>query len=244
MLIPLLEKGLQSRCPQRHCPCGSSAERSPWLSCCWQATFARPIRSPPVLRSPPTRSSPRTWSTARPGAAGFTRSVRRATIALVPEKGQEEVLPLARLLKLTRDGVALRLTPAEGSVVLFPDGDRLYRTVIGPATETTLEVSVVRPGQPRHPAREPAGPDPDRAERDRRGRFAARAGPDRAAHHRGPLAGQRRSSDGGLPRPGRKADQVPGRRPARSRSTEPGSSPSGSTRRWWSIRGPRPTSSS
>ncbi len=78
---------------------------------------------------------------------GTTRSGRihqigpRGTIALVPEKGQEEELPLPRLLKLTRDGVALRLTPAEGSVVLFPDGDRLYRTVIGPATETTLEVS-------------------------------------------------------------------------------------------------------
>jgi len=78
---------------------------------------------------------------------GTTRSGRihqigpRGAIALAPEKGPEEELPLARLLKLTREGVPLRLTPAEGSVVLFPGGDRLYRTVIGPATETTLEVS-------------------------------------------------------------------------------------------------------
>jgi len=61
-------------------------------------------------------------------------------IALVPTEGREQVVPLGRLLKLTRDGVASSLTPAEGSLVLFPDGDRLYRTVIGPATETTLEV--------------------------------------------------------------------------------------------------------
>jgi hypothetical protein len=61
-------------------------------------------------------------------------------IALVPAEGKEQVVPLGRLLKLTREGVAFSLTPSDGSLVLFPDGDRLYRTVIGPATETTLEV--------------------------------------------------------------------------------------------------------
>jgi hypothetical protein len=65
----------------------------------------------------------------------------RGEIALVPEQGQEVVLPLTRLLKLTRDQSVLKLTPSEGSVVLFPDGDRLYRTVIGAASETTLDVS-------------------------------------------------------------------------------------------------------
>jgi hypothetical protein len=78
---------------------------------------------------------------------GTTRSGRihqigpQGAIALVPEQGQEVVLPLSSLLKLTRDGSVLRLTPGEGSVVLFPDGDRLHRTVIGPASETTLDVS-------------------------------------------------------------------------------------------------------
>jgi hypothetical protein len=78
---------------------------------------------------------------------GTTRSGRihqigpGGSIALVPEKGQEERLPLAQLVKLTREGMPLRLTPTEGAVVVFPSGDRLYRTVIGPATETTLEVS-------------------------------------------------------------------------------------------------------
>jgi hypothetical protein len=61
-------------------------------------------------------------------------------IALVPAEGKEQVIPPDRLLKLTRDGVTMALSPAEGSLVLFPEGDRLYRTVIGPATETTLEV--------------------------------------------------------------------------------------------------------
>jgi hypothetical protein len=65
----------------------------------------------------------------------------RGEIALVPEQGQEVVFPLARIVKLTRDRSVLKLTPSEGSVVLFPDGDRLYRTVIGPASETTLDVS-------------------------------------------------------------------------------------------------------
>jgi hypothetical protein len=65
----------------------------------------------------------------------------RGEVALVPEEGQEVVFPLARLVKLTRDGSVLKLTPAGGSAVLFPDGDRLYRTVIGPASETTLDVS-------------------------------------------------------------------------------------------------------
>jgi hypothetical protein len=78
---------------------------------------------------------------------GTTRSGRihqigpRGELALVPEQGQEVVFPLTQLLKLTRDRSVLKLTPTEGSVVVFPDGDRLYRTVIGPANETTLDVS-------------------------------------------------------------------------------------------------------
>jgi hypothetical protein len=61
-------------------------------------------------------------------------------IALVPAEGKEQVVPLGRLLKLTRESMSFSLTPSDGSLVLFPDGDRLYRTVIGPATETMLEV--------------------------------------------------------------------------------------------------------
>jgi len=60
-------------------------------------------------------------------------------VVLVPPEGTEQVIPLARLVKLMRDGSAPSFNP-EGSLILFPGGDRLYRTVIGPATETTLEV--------------------------------------------------------------------------------------------------------
>ena len=62
-------------------------------------------------------------------------------IALQPAEGPEQVLPLEGLLKLTRDGASPPATgPAEGALVLFPDGDRLYRTVIGAASETAIEV--------------------------------------------------------------------------------------------------------
>lgn len=61
-------------------------------------------------------------------------------IALVPADGDEQVVPLGRLFKLTREGATLSMTPGEGAIALFPDGDRLFRTVIGTATETTLDV--------------------------------------------------------------------------------------------------------
>jgi hypothetical protein len=76
---------------------------------------------------------------------GTTRNGRihqfgpQGEVALVPAEGKEQVIPLDRLLKLTRDGATAALPPTEGSLVLFPEGDRL-RTVIGPATETALEV--------------------------------------------------------------------------------------------------------
>jgi hypothetical protein len=43
------------------------------------------------------------------------------------------------LVKLTREGPPPSYSP-EGSSVLFPNGDRLFRTVIGAAGETTLDV--------------------------------------------------------------------------------------------------------
>jgi hypothetical protein len=61
-------------------------------------------------------------------------------IALVSAEGKEEVLAPRRLLKLVRESTPVAVAPPEGSLVLFPEGDRLYRTVIGVASETTLEV--------------------------------------------------------------------------------------------------------
>jgi hypothetical protein len=60
-------------------------------------------------------------------------------ITLVPTEGAEQTVPYDRLLKLTREGLLPPLSP-EAPLVLFPGGDRLYRGVIGPASETHLEV--------------------------------------------------------------------------------------------------------
>lgn len=63
----------------------------------------------------------------------------RNEVAIVTPEGPERVFPLASLVKLTREGSSAPVA-AELPVVLFPQGDRLYRTVIGAATDTALEV--------------------------------------------------------------------------------------------------------
>jgi hypothetical protein len=92
-----------------------------------------PVPSDPVFTAQLLDGTTRTGRIQRIGPDG--------AVALVPAEGKEEVVPPGRLLKLTRDGApAVSLTPSKGALVLFPDGDRLFRTVIGPATETALEV--------------------------------------------------------------------------------------------------------
>jgi hypothetical protein len=63
----------------------------------------------------------------------------RNEVTLVPQEGAEKTIEFGRLVKLTREGLVPSFAP-QGSLVLFPDGDRLYRTVLGPATETHIEV--------------------------------------------------------------------------------------------------------
>jgi len=53
--------------------------------------------------------------------------------------GPEQVIPLALLVKLSREGGAPASAP-EGAVVLFPDGDRLHGGVVGAADDTRLKV--------------------------------------------------------------------------------------------------------
>ena len=60
-------------------------------------------------------------------------------LVLVPVDGPEQVIPLDRLVKLSREGGAPTSAP-EGAVVLFPDGDRLHGGVVGAADETSLKV--------------------------------------------------------------------------------------------------------
>jgi len=60
-------------------------------------------------------------------------------VALLPSERPERVITLKSLVKLTRDSSTSLFSP-EGSLILLPEGDRLYRTVLGAATETMLEV--------------------------------------------------------------------------------------------------------
>jgi len=66
-------------------------------------------------------------------------------LTLVTVDGPEQVIPLGTLVKLSREMKRTREEdPAaqtrKAGVVLFPDGDRLYRATILSANETTLEV--------------------------------------------------------------------------------------------------------
>ena len=63
----------------------------------------------------------------------------RGELTLVTDAGPEVVLPLDTLVKLSRDNPGTTPTP-EAPAVLFPGGDRLYRTTIGATNETSLEV--------------------------------------------------------------------------------------------------------
>jgi NPCBM/NEW2 domain len=56
------------------------------------------------------------------------------------DEDAERVIPFDTLVKLTRDGIPPPPIPPEGTLVLFPEGDRL-RGIIGTADETTLEVT-------------------------------------------------------------------------------------------------------
>ncbi len=60
-------------------------------------------------------------------------------VTLVPSEGPERVVPLTNLVKLTREGNPVSFS-SDLSLILFPDGDRLYRSVIGAATDTTVGV--------------------------------------------------------------------------------------------------------
>ena len=63
----------------------------------------------------------------------------KGEISIVPLKGAEETIRFGEIVKLTREGFFPNTSPT-GSLVLFPNGDRLYRTVIGAAGETSIEV--------------------------------------------------------------------------------------------------------
>jgi hypothetical protein len=70
---------------------------------------------------------------------GRIRQIGPREITLVPAEGEAQVIPLDRLVKLSREDMPPAVAP-DGMLVLWPSGDRLYRCVITSATETALEV--------------------------------------------------------------------------------------------------------
>jgi NPCBM/NEW2 domain len=60
-------------------------------------------------------------------------------LVLVKAENPDRTIPIEKLVKLTREGASPPLT-SEGGLVVFPDGDRLARSVIGPTGEFNLEI--------------------------------------------------------------------------------------------------------
>ncbi len=65
--------------------------------------------------------------------------VKGGALLAVDDKDRTETIPGSALIKLVREG-GTAPTAVDGAIIIFPDGDRLYRSVIGPAGETAIEV--------------------------------------------------------------------------------------------------------
>jgi hypothetical protein len=90
-------------------------------------------------------------------ASGRIRQISpNGDVTLVPARGADQVLPFRRLVKLSRDGL-LSMGAPEKQLVLLPEGDRLYRAVIGAATETKLDVQSLTFGKVSIPLESLAG---------------------------------------------------------------------------------------
>jgi hypothetical protein len=72
-------------------------------------------------------------------ASGRLVSLGPGVITLASAEGARHELPLGKVFKLTRD-VSGSVAALDRSMVVLPDGDRLMRVTLGPATETALEV--------------------------------------------------------------------------------------------------------
>ena len=91
----------------------------------------RPVPSDPLFNVLTTDGSTATGRLRQFGSHG--------ELTLVTAAGIDKTYPIASLVKISRQTAIPALVP-EASVVLFPEGDRLYRTAIGAANETTLDV--------------------------------------------------------------------------------------------------------
>jgi len=61
-------------------------------------------------------------------------------LTLVPSEGADRMVPLNEVVKVVRDGPPATYSAEGGSVILLPDGDRLFRAVVGVTKDMTIEV--------------------------------------------------------------------------------------------------------
>jgi hypothetical protein len=94
---------------------------------------------PGAVPSDPQFTALRTDGTTTSGR--LRRIDLRGGVALAVD-GEEkiETIPAGSLVKLTREGGPPQPVLESGGTILFPEGDRLTRAVIGPAGETTIEI--------------------------------------------------------------------------------------------------------
>ena len=93
----------------------------------------------PSVPSDPVLTAVKTDGTAVTGRLRQLDVKGGASLA-VDDRETIETIPAASLVKLIREGSTPLMSSDGGSVILFPEGDRLYRSVIGPAGETSIEV--------------------------------------------------------------------------------------------------------
>ncbi len=109
------------------------------LTCLLLVGLSAVADDPPPANSP-IPADPVFRATKTDGKPLFSGRIRQLgpndAIVLVNEAG-EATIPLNQLIKMEREG-APQASPPEGSVVLFPDGDRL-RAEIGNSNETSLQ---------------------------------------------------------------------------------------------------------
>ncbi len=72
--------------------------------------------------------------------SGRIVSFDQDAITIATPEGKKEKLPLEQLVKLTREAAPTVTGWEESQAVLLPEGDRLMRTAIGSANDTSLEV--------------------------------------------------------------------------------------------------------
>ncbi|WP_435005244.1 NPCBM/NEW2 domain-containing protein [Tundrisphaera lichenicola] len=97
----------------------------------------RPAVTPISIPSDPVFNALRTDGST---VSGQIRQLGlKSGLVLARSDAADQTIPIEGLVKLTREGSSAPMT-TEGGLVLFPDGDRLARSVIGPVGQFNLDI--------------------------------------------------------------------------------------------------------